>query len=176
MNRERTLNRRIGHRVDRAFRLGLAFTLAFTAAAWAQSAPEQPLPYSHKLHAGSLQLKCKGCHLNADPGDAMGFPSVATCMACHTSIATQKPAIQKLTAAAKSGQEIAWVRVYRTPPYVWFSHRSHLAAGSKCETCHGPVAERERMIREGDISMGACVACHQSKKVSVDCSFCHERP
>src|SRR5438552_14097356 len=88
-------------------------TLALAALASALPAPEQPIPYSHKLHAGSLQLKCKGCHVNADPGDAMGFPSVATCMACHSSIAANKPSIQKLAAAAKSGQEIAWVRVYQ---------------------------------------------------------------
>src|SRR6267154_1534581 len=115
-----------------------AVTLVFAALVWAQ--PEQPLPYSHKLHAGSLQLKCKVCHANADPGDAMGFPAVATCMTCHSSIAAKKPSIQKLAAAAKSGQEIAWVRVYHTPPWVWFSHRPHLTAGSKCEACHGPVA------------------------------------
>ena len=153
-----------------------AITLVFAALASAQPAPEQPLPYSHKLHAGSLQLKCKVCHVNADPGDAMGFPSVATCMTCHSAIAAKKPAIQKLAAVAKSGQEIAWVRVYQTPPFVWFSHRSHLAAGSKCENCHGPVAEREKMNREGDMSMVGCMTCHQSKKVSTDCSFCHERP
>jgi hypothetical protein len=169
MNRRRLqgLNRALGP---------WAITVAFAALASAQPAPEQPLPYSHKLHAGSLQLKCKGCHVNADPGDVMGFPSVATCMACHSSIAAKKPSIQKLAAAAKSGQEIAWVRVYQTPPFVWFSHRSHLEAGSKCENCHGPVAEREKMNREGDISMGGCMTCHRSKKVSTDCTFCHERP
>jgi hypothetical protein len=178
-----TLNRRRLQGVDRALCLPFhlpgkrwAITFVFAALASAQPAPEQPLPYSHKLHAGSLQLKCKGCHVNADPGDAMGFPSVATCMSCHSSIAAKKPSIEKLAAAAKSGQEIPWVRVYQTPPFVWFSHRSHLQAGSTCENCHGPVAEREKMNREGDISMGGCITCHRSKKVSTNCNFCHERP
>jgi hypothetical protein len=188
MNSERALNRRRLRGVATAFCPPFPFpaklwtvTLVFAALATAQQAPEQPapeqpLPYSHKLHAGTLQLKCNRCHVNADPGDAMGFPPVATCMTCHTSIAANKPSIQKLAAAAKIGQEIAWVRVYHTPPWVWFSHRPHLAAGSKCEDCHGPVAEREKMTREGDISMNGCMSCHRSKKVSTDCSFCHERP
>jgi hypothetical protein len=182
MNSERTLNRRRLQGVDRALCLSFhlaakrwAITFVFAALAWAQPAPEQPIPYSHKLHAGSLKLQCTGCHVNADPGDAMGFPPVATCMACHSAIAADKPSIQKL-AAAKSGQEIDWVRVYRTPPFVWFSHRSHLKAGNTCENCHGPVAEREKITREGDISMNGCMTCHRSRKVSTDCSFCHERP
>ncbi len=183
MNSERELNRRRLRGVASSscppfhFPANLwGVTLVFTAVAMAQPAPEQPLPYSHKLHAGTLQLKCNRCHVNADPGDAMGFPPVATCMTCHTSIAANKPSIQKLATAAKSGQDIPWVRVYRTPPWVWFSHRPHLAAGNKCEDCHGPVAEREKMVREGDISMNGCMTCHRSKKVSTDCSFCHERP
>ncbi len=153
-----------------------ALGLVFAPHALAQTAPEQPIPYSHKLHAGTLQLKCNQCHVNADPGDAMGFPAVKTCMACHASIAASKPSIQKLAAAAKSGQELDWVRVYHTPAFVWFSHRTHLAAGSKCENCHGPVAERQQLHREGDISMVGCMNCHRAKKVSNDCSFCHERP
>jgi len=148
----------------------------FVALALAQPAPEQPLPYSHKLHAGTLQLKCNMCHVNADPGDAMGLPPIATCMTCHASVATKKPAIEKLAAAAKSGQPIEWVRVYHTPPFVWFSHRTHIAAGSKCESCHGPVAERERISLEGDIRMNACMNCHRAKNVSIDCAFCHEKP
>jgi len=38
------------------------------------SPPEQPIPYSHKLHAGELDLKCNYCHLNSDPGERDGFP------------------------------------------------------------------------------------------------------
>jgi len=84
------------------------------------------------------------------------------------------PAIQKLAEAAKSGKEIKWARVYEIPSFVSFSHKSHLDGGNKCEECHGQVAQREKLDREGDISMGACMTCHQAKKVSFDCGFCHE--
>ena len=35
---------------------------------------QQPVPYSHKLHAGDLRLKCAQCHPNPDPGEAMTLP------------------------------------------------------------------------------------------------------
>jgi hypothetical protein len=99
----------------------------------------------------------------------------SVCMQCHTAITADSAAIQKLAAAAKSDRPIQWVRVYQIPSYVSFSHRSHLAAGNKCEECHGPVATRAQLAKEGDISMGACMECHRVKKAGFDCTFCHER-
>lgn len=59
---------------------------------------------------------------NADPGEAMGFPAESFCMSCHRTVKTGSPDIQKLAAAAKA-KEPSWVRVYRLPTYVCFSHR-----------------------------------------------------
>lgn len=138
-------------------------------------APEQPLPFSHKAHAGKLALKCATCHTNRDPGEKMGFASAASCMQCHSDISADKPAIQKLASFAKDKREIKWVRVYEIPSYVRFSHRAHLKAGSTCADCHGQVKEREKMYREGDISMASCMSCHQMKGASIDCNYCHEK-
>jgi hypothetical protein len=55
-----------------------------------------------------------------------------------------------------------------------FSHRTHVKAGTACDDCHGKVQERAELTKEGDISMGACMKCHQQRKVSIDCAFCHE--
>ncbi|HEY3743089.1 MAG TPA: cytochrome c3 family protein [Bryobacteraceae bacterium] len=137
-------------------------------------APEQPVPYSHKLHAGTLKLKCAMCHKNADPGETMGFPPVATCMQCHSAIKTDSPEVQKLAAAAKENRQIEWVRVYQIPSYVDFSHRAHLESGNQCSDCHADVTVRDRLFREGDISMGGCMNCHRLKKASIDCNYCHE--
>jgi ssDNA-binding Zn-finger/Zn-ribbon topoisomerase 1 len=65
--------------------------------------------------------------------------------------------------------------VYQIPSFVFFSHKNHLDAGAKCESCHGKVAERERLFRETDISMNGCMNCHRINKASVDCMFCHEQ-
>lgn len=137
-------------------------------------APQQPLPFSHRNHAGDLKLKCKMCHPNAGSGETMQIAKPAVCMQCHSAIKTDSPAIQKLAAFAKNDREIRWARVYEIPSYVNFSHKSHLDAGAGCEDCHGPVATREVLSREGDISMGGCMNCHRAKKVSIDCTFCHE--
>lgn len=134
----------------------------------------QPIPYSHKVHAGDLKLKCTMCHTNPDPGETMGYPAASVCMQCHNAIKTDSPEIRKIAAAAKDNQPIKWVRVYAVPGYVSFSHRSHLAKGNTCQECHGPVQERTQLAREGDISMGGCMTCHQMKKAGFDCNFCHD--
>jgi hypothetical protein len=136
--------------------------------------PEQPIPYSHKLHVGTLKLKCNMCHPNKDPGEIMGIPQASTCMQCHSSVKTDSPAIQKLADYAKTSRQIRWARVYEIPTYVMFSHKAHLEAGNTCQECHAQVAERDQLFREADISMGGCMTCHRMKKASNDCSFCHE--
>lgn len=115
------------------------------------------------------------CHPNPDPGEMMTIAAASKCMQCHSAIKTDSPAIQKLAAFAKNEREIKWQRVYQIPAYVRFSHRSHTDASVACATCHGPVAEREQLAKEVDLSMGACMACHRMKKVSIDCGFCHDQ-
>lgn len=138
-----------------------------------ENAPQQPIPYSHKKHL-AMGLQCKMCHTNPDPGETMGIPVVATCMGCHKSVKTDSPHIQKLAKFASDGAEPPWVRIYRIPDYVYFSHRSHTQAGFKCDSCHGPVATRDVMFKETNISMGGCMDCHRKNKASNDCAFCHE--
>jgi hypothetical protein len=133
----------------------------------------QPIPYSHKTHL-ALGLECDACHKNADPGEFMGFPAESVCMSCHQAIKTQSPHIQKLAAAAKTGEPIPWVRVYQIAGYVYFSHRVHTKAGTTCETCHGPVRERDVMTKEVEHNMASCMACHKEKDAPNGCGACHE--
>ena len=137
--------------------------------------PPQPLPYSHKVHAGDLKLQCKMCHVNPEPGEMMTFPALSACMNCHSSVKTDSPHIQKLAAAAKEDRQLLWARIYVIPDWVSFSHRTHLEKGNTCQECHGKVAEREALYRETDLSMAGCMNCHREKKASVDCTFCHEQ-
>ena len=87
-------------------------------------APPQPIPFSHKAHA-ALGVKCLDCHPIKDPGLAAGYPREATCMACHVSIKTESPAVQKLAAYEKAGEAIPWVKIYQAPNYVYFPHDIH---------------------------------------------------
>ena len=49
--------------------------------------PEQPIYYSHKVHAGTNQISCLYCHGGAQDSRHANVPSVNVCMNCHKSIA-----------------------------------------------------------------------------------------
>jgi hypothetical protein len=153
-------------------------TLAIASAAlltvWAADAPVQPLPFSHKSHAGTLKLQCKMCHPSPDPGESMTIAAPSVCMQCHSAIKTDSPAIQKLAQYAADSKPVPWVRIYAIPAWVDFSHRSHLAAKATCEDCHGKVAERDVLSREVNLNMGTCIDCHAGKRAPTGCTFCHE--
>jgi hypothetical protein len=135
--------------------------------------PEQPVPFDHKMHVG-LGTKCLDCHTIKSPGFAAGYPQAATCMACHAAIKADSPHIQKLAEAEKSKRPIEWVKVYKVPDYVWFSHQSHAVdAKVACETCHGPVAAREKIFKEKPTSMVSCMDCHAQHEAPNDCDLCH---
>jgi hypothetical protein len=140
------------------------------------AAPVQPIPYSHQTHL-AIGLECKTCHKNPEPGNWMTFPATSICMSCHITVATQKPSIQKLTSLAKTGQPIPWVRVYTVTKGVNWTHRKHLEAGIKCETCHGQVAELAAMSQVTSVtSMGVCINCHKLHNAPTVCQTCHSWP
>jgi hypothetical protein len=139
----------------------------------AAAAPPQPIAFNHKQHIQAAKMSCNDCHEPRGNGSTLAMPQPAKCMTCHTSIATDKPDIQRLAEAARNEDPIIWTRVYRVPSFVTFSHKTHTSAGSKCEECHGPVAERTTIALEKDTSMGTCIACHQAKGAPATCDTCH---
>lgn len=50
-------------------------------------APEQPIAFSHRLHAGDLKLACLYCHFGAEQGRHAGIPATSICMNCHRFVA-----------------------------------------------------------------------------------------
>jgi hypothetical protein len=138
-------------------------------------APEQPVPYSHKQHL-ALGLQCKECHTNPEQGKLMTFPATEKCMQCHATIAKDQPSIQKLAEYSKSQQPIPWVRVYTVLTGIQWSHRPHLEAGVKCETCHGKVSEMAAMSEVTSVTtMYACLNCHQINHAKTACTTCHNQ-
>lgn len=140
------------------------------------AAPAQPLPYSHKTHL-ALKIGCQFCHTNPDPGAMMTYPATATCMTCHQSVATDSASIKKLAEFDHNHQTIPWVRVYKVMPGVKWGHRFHLAAGLKCQNCHGPVQEMPAMYERTSVTtMGVCISCHEKNHAKTVCSTCHSAP
>ncbi|MCM2323014.1 MAG: cytochrome c family protein, partial [Oligoflexia bacterium] len=110
-------------------------------------APEQPMPFSHKVHAGDNKIACLYCHSNAEKARHSGIPSLNVCMNCHTVVKADSPYVQQLQKLYKEGKSIEWVRVHELPDHVYFTHKRHLAKGLVCENCHGDVKGMERLYQ-----------------------------
>ena len=123
--------------------------------------PEQPIPFSHKLHAGQYKIDCRYCHTTAYRSVHAGVPPLATCMNCHSVVKTESPWIQKIQKSYAEGKPIEWLRVHELPDHAHFNHKRHLAKGVQCETCHGNVKEMDRVYQDQPLNMGWCLNCHR---------------
>jgi len=153
--------------------------------------PEQPIYYSHKVHAGVNQINCQYCHIGTYQGKQATLPSVNVCMNCHTAINEYKgeplvkengeivdgtAEIKKLYkyAGFTEGQPwdatkakpIEWIRIHNLPDHVYFNHAQHVNAGQvACQQCHGEIQNMGEVKQFSDLSMGWCVNCHRETKV-----------
>ena len=124
-------------------------------------APEQPVPYSHRLHVGELGLDCRYCHTNVEVTAEANVPPTQTCMNCHSLIRTESLAMYPVRDSWATGRPVEWVKVNFLPDYVHFSHASHVNNGVGCETCHGRVDRMEVVSQVEPLSMGWCLECHR---------------
>ncbi|MFL5354963.1 cytochrome c3 family protein [Archangium sp.] len=128
--------------------------------------PEQPIAFSHAVHAGHYEIDCQYCHVGAEKSRHAGIPHAGVCMNCHTQVKTDSPEIQKLTQAVKDNRPIEWVRVHRLPDHAYFNHANHVTAGLECQKCHGPVQEMVRLEQAEPMTMGWCLDCHRKTQDS----------
>lgn len=124
--------------------------------------PLQPVPYSHKLHAGDLGLDCRYCHSSVERSAVANVPPTKTCMNCHTLILPQSEKLKLVRESWNTKTPIEWVRVHKLPDYAYFNHGAHLAAGVGCASCHGNVAEMVEVTQVQPLSMSWCLDCHRS--------------
>jgi hypothetical protein len=125
---------------------------------------EQPIAYSHMLHAGTLQIDCQYCHFNARRSAHAGVPPTETCMNCHKMVdSTDRPELEKLKKFYESGQPIPWNKVHDLPDFVYFSHKRHVRGGLECQECHGQVQDEMTVAyRVSELTMGWCLDCHEN--------------
>ena len=135
--------------------------------------PAQPLPFSHKIHAVE-GIECVRCHPTASKRFEAGLPEPVDCLDCHQTVVPENPTIQKLVQLLAADVVIDWVPVYDSPSYVVFSHRKHVRAGERCQTCHGDVTQYDVLPQEVSINMTACMNCHTQRGVENECFWCHE--
>lgn len=162
------------------------------------ASPIQPMRFNHKIHV--KQAKCPACHTTVTKSAVAGAPKLADCLDCHEGAQAKTPAGKqeeaKLEAYAKAKTEIPWMRVWRLPPHVFFSHRTHVTVAKlECKTCHGPMETLEEPPRRPlkTLTMNDCIGCHEKwerpsetaakgmepvkatkvERASTDCNACH---
>jgi len=101
--------------------------------------PEQPVPYSHKLHAGNLNMDCYYCHNTVAKAAHAAIPSTETCMNCHTRVKSDSALLAPVRKSYATGEPVKWVKVHNLPDYAYFNHSAHVTAGVSCVSCHGRV-------------------------------------
>lgn len=134
-------------------------------------APDQPIKFSHKVHAGANKIDCKYCHHTAEFSKSAGIPAMELCMNCHMLVRegarSGKFEIAKVLEANETKKPVEWVRVHNLPEHVFFSHAQHVGiAKVDCQKCHGQVQEMDILRQSSDLSMGWCINCHRQTKVN----------
>ncbi|HET9553351.1 MAG TPA: cytochrome c3 family protein [Anaeromyxobacteraceae bacterium] len=150
--------------------------------------PAQPIAFSHRIHAGDAKIGCTSCHAYAARGPVAGVPSMGRCRGCHKFV-KEDPKDPRVTAEIKvvldllqRDQVVSWVRVHRLPDHVFFTHERHVAAGLRCQECHGEVEKMEVVRQVAPLTMGWCLDCHRRKIAEAprgrghltDCWTCHK--
>ena len=147
--------------------------------------PEQPIEFSHKIHAGQNGIDCNYCHSSARHSRTSGIPSANVCMNCHKYVTegaiTGKTEIAKIYEAVGfdpdsrqyiEGYEqkpIKWVRIHNLPDLAYFNHSQHVTAGNlECQQCHGPVEEMDEVYQYSPLTMGWCIECHREHQIDSD--------
>lgn len=140
--------------------------------------PEQPIYFSHKIHAGENKIDCQLCHSSAKYGKVSEIPSLNVCMNCHRMIPEYKGKylepghdrefytgeIQKIYEAVGWDNDkqvytgktkpVQWTRIHNMPDFVYFNHSQHVVAG-------------ENAIIDGFNKK------HPKDKIDVVCKACH---
>ncbi|MHB8900500.1 MAG: cytochrome c3 family protein, partial [Thermoguttaceae bacterium] len=124
--------------------------------------PQQPVPFSHALHAGEMGLDCRYCHTTVEKAARAALPSTDICMNCHTQVATGSDKTRLIRESASSGLPIPWVRVHDLPDFAYFDHSAHVTRGVGCVSCHGRVDLMEEVTQVQTLSMGWCLDCHRN--------------
>lgn len=130
--------------------------------------PQQPIAFSHKLHAGELAMDCRYCHNTVERAARAAIPPTETCMGCHKTLILPKSvplAPMRLSWAAD--KPIPWIRVHQLPDYAYFDHSVHLAAGVGCASCHGRIDQMAVVSMAQPLSMSWCLECHRNPKPNL---------
>jgi len=132
-------------------------------------APQQPIAYSHRLHAGELQIDCKFCHSAAESSRYAGIPSSDVCMKCHRLVTAPYNVIH---------QELQLADTEKRPPKTIISAElkklyDALALDDKLQPIPGRTAHSIPWVRVHNLPDYACFSHQAHVAAAVTCQYCH---
>jgi hypothetical protein len=131
--------------------------------------PAQPIDFSHRLHAGELQISCLYCHSGAEKSRHAGIPAASTCMNCHRFVTAPLGALRAEDELAKKEQ--------RAPQKIVSPQISKLYAALGLGEDLKPSAEREarpiEWVRIHNLPDFAYFDHRAHVAAGVSCQTCH---
>ncbi|MEQ8847054.1 cytochrome c3 family protein [Botrimarina sp.] len=136
--------------------------------------PTQPVPFSHKLHAGELKMDCRYCHYTVDQAAHAAVPATSTCGNCHnaqktpdgalakTVVHPDSPKLQPIRNSLATGEPVLWEKIHDLADYVYFNHAAHVNKGVGCVECHGRIDRMEVVHKAESLAMSWCLDCHRN--------------
>jgi hypothetical protein len=133
--------------------------------------PEQPVAFSHELHAGKFGMDCAYCHQNVFDSPIASVPTSRTCMNCHdpkkANVKGTSPLLAPVRTSVDTGKPVEWKRVHKLPEYAYFNHAVHVNKGVSCVSCHGQINEMAVVRHDQLLTMGWCLKCHNDPHASL---------
>ena len=135
--------------------------------------PQQPVPFSHKVHVGQLKMDCRYCHTTVDKAAHAAVPATQTCVNCHSAanpdgsvansaIHTQSLKLLPVRESQATSKPIEWQRVHDLPDFVYFDHSAHVNRGVSCVSCHGRIDRMDQVYQAKPLTMSWCIDCHRN--------------
>lgn len=146
----------------------LIVTFGFSPMAVARGyQPVQPVPFSHKVHAGQLGMDCRYCHNTVDRSAHAAVPPTQTCMGCHERVWPESPRLEAVRQSWATNEPVQWVRVHDLADYAYFDHATHVLKGVGCASCHGRIDQMDVVAQDQPLSMGWCLDCHRNPEPNL---------
>ncbi len=129
-------------------------------------APEQPIAFSHKLHAGDIKIPCLYCHFARAHQPARRHPAGQR---VHELPRAAREADRR-DRAAQGGRPAgaarrAGPRSTTCPTSSTSTTASTCVAGVACQRCHGAGGDRWTACEQAaPLTMGWCLDCHRSRR------------
>ncbi|HWP84144.1 MAG TPA: cytochrome c3 family protein [Terriglobia bacterium] len=158
--------------------LGLGFCLVYLFQSGATSLrlpgnqqgyqPEQPIRFSHRLHAGELEIGCLYCHGGAERSRNAGLPAASLCMNCHKFVTAPLGSVRAEYAAAEKERRPARLivspEIQKLYDAVGFNPTQPAAWGARSPIAWNQIYNLPDYVRfdhRPHVTAGvACQSCH----------------